>query len=156
MLLTNTLTCAMLLVVSSMCVANDGYVHAMTQHGAVACLSSAVFEESSLESKKDKELVLVSILNRAVASKKHVCSILKEKAQFSFYKAGYNWGEQALHKESLAVVLSVLANSLKGRQSTHNNVQFFHANTIKPSWNFNKLQLVSRQSGHTFYKLKEN
>lgn len=153
--MTKAVLCAILFVVSNMCSANNSYVHAMTQQGALACLSSAVFEESNTESIKDKELVVVSILNRAVASNKHVCSILKEKAQFSFYKAGYNWNKQALHKDSLHVVLSVLANSLNGRQSSYNNVQFFHANTIRPSWNFNKLKMVSRQSGHTFYKLKE-
>lgn len=103
----------------------------------------------------DKELVLISILNRAVANDKHVCSVLKQKAQFSFYKAGYNWNKQALHKDSLAVVLNVLANSLKGRQSAYNNVQYFHANNVKPAWNYSKLQRVSKQSGHTFYKLKE-
>lgn len=155
-LLTNLLLCVMLFFVSNVAHSNNAYVHAMTQNGAIACLTSAVFSEANLESNKDKEMVVVTILNRAVANDKHVCSVLKQKAQFSFYKAGYNWNKQALHKDSLAVVLDVLANSLKGRQSTYNNVQYFHANNVKPSWDWKKLQRVSKQSGHTFYKLKEN
>lgn len=146
----------MLSFVSNVAHSNNAYVHAMTQNGAIACLTSAVFSEANLESNKDKELVLVSILNRAVANNMHVCSVLKQKAQFSFYKAGYNWNKQALHKESLHIVLSVLTRSLQGRQSTYNNVQYFHANNVKPSWDWEKLQKVSKQSGHTFYKLKEN
>lgn len=144
----------MLFFVSNVARSNNAYVHAMTQNGAIACLTSAVFSEANLESDMDKQLVLVSILNRAVANNTHVCSVLKQKAQFSFYKAGYNWNKQALHKDSLVVVLGVLANSLKGRQSTYSNVQYFHANNVKPTWDWKKLQKVSKQSGHTFYKLR--
>lgn len=153
-LLTNLLLCVMLFFVSNVAHSNNAYVHAMTQNGAIACLTSAVFSEANLERNKDKEYVVVTILNRAVASDKHVCSVLKQKAQFSFYKAGYNWNKQALHKDSLAIVLNVLANSLNGRQSTYNNVQYFHANNVKPSWNWKKLQKISKQSEHTFYKLR--
>ena len=153
--LTNLLLCAMLFFVSNVAHSNNAYVHAMTQNGAIACLTSAVFSEANLESNKDKEYVVVTILNRAVANNMHICSVLKQKAQFSFYKVGYNWNKQALHKESLHIVLSVLSRSLQGRQSTYNNVQYFHANNVKPAWNWKKLQKVSKQSGHTFYKLKE-
>ena len=135
--------------------ANNAYVHKMTQNGALSCLTNTVFYESNLESKKDKELVAVVVLNRAVTNNKHVCDVVKRKAQFSFYKTGMNWNERATHEESLKIVLDILRRSMQNRQNTYNNVMFFHANTIKPSWNYKELVVVSKQSGHTFYRMKE-
>lgn len=136
---------------------NNTYVYKLTQHGAVACLASAVFYEANLESMLGKQLVAISILNRAVKRNKTICNVLKEPYQFSFYKAGFDWSRQALHKESLQIVLDILRKSMLGLQPTYSGITYFHAAGVSPSWASSKqFKLFKREGNHMFYIQKES
>jgi len=119
-------------------------------------MSSAVFYEANLESKLGRELVAISILNRAVKQNKRVCSILKERSQFSFYKAGFNWNTRATHEDSVKIVLDILRRSMLGLQSSYGGITHFHAVGVSPSWASSKQFKLYKQVGqHRFYIQKE-
>ena len=143
----------LLVFLASNAQANSQYVQLMTERGSIACLSSAVFSEANLESKKDKEKVVVVVLNRAVAANKHVCEILRQKAQFSFYKAGYSFTKNAMDEENIQIVLDILGRAMHNRQSNYGNIMFFHARSVNPSWARNMKKMYV-ESGHVFYKEK--
>lgn len=136
---------------------NNTYVYKLTQHGAVACLASAVFYEANLESMLGKQLVAISILNRAVKRNKTICVVLSEPHQFSFYKVGFDWSRQALHKESLQIVLDILRRSMLGLQPTYSGITYFHAVGVSPSWaSSRQFKLFKREGNHMFYIQKES
>lgn len=144
----------LLVFLASNAQANNQYVQLMTERGSIACLSSAVFSEANLESKKDKEKVVVVVLNRAIAANKHVCDILRQKAQFSFYKAGYSFTKNAMDGENIQVVLDILGRAMHNRQSNYGNIMFFHARSVQPAW-ANNMKKMYVESGHVFYKQME-
>lgn len=149
-----TLALLLLLFFASNVHANNAYVHAMAQRGSIVCLSSALFSEGQLESKQDREKIAVVILNRAIAKNKHVCDILREKAQFSFYKAGYSFTKNAMYEENIQIVLDILGRAMHNRQSNYGNITFFHARNVRPAW-ASKMKRMYVESGHVFYKEME-
>lgn len=67
------------------------------------------------------------VLNRAKKSGKDVCSVVKARKQFSFYKGG------RLAKYSSNDITDKLAKKLLAQETTTSYTHFYHVN-VKPAW----------------------
>lgn len=134
---------------------NEEVVYKLTQKGAMACLSHAVFKEANTEPELGKRMVIASILNRAIKDDKSICSVIKEKNQFSFYKRGYNF-DKLTKTLTEKIVLDTLSLAMKGKLSSYEGITHFHTVTSSPGWSKSKgFVEVKRLGRHVFYRKKE-
>ena len=75
-------------------------LYRMTQHGSVACLARALYQEANTQGARGREAVIAVIVNRAIKQQKHVCEIMRQPSQFSWVKNGTNVSKLTDSKES--------------------------------------------------------
>lgn len=114
----------------------------------VRCLETAIHYEAKGESVAGKIAVGNVVLNRVASGKypKSVCEVVKQKKQFSWYKGN----DEKFNSNTSA---STKFAALKAMQSKRNDVLFFHAKYVMPSWskNLNKQFTIGN---HIFYALR--
>ena len=111
-------------------------LYRMTQKGSVQCLASAVQYEANTESTKGKKAVAAVIVNRSIEQGKHVCDIIRQPRQFSWYrkgKIGVN-----VHKDNVEAVKNLIALAANNRYNHLNHLShytyFYNHKQVKPVW----------------------
>ena len=127
-------------------------LYRMTQKGSVQCLASAVQYEANTESTKGKKAVAAVIVNRSIEQGKHVCDIIRQPKQFSWYrkgKIGVN-----VHKDNVEVVKKLIAVAVNNRYNHLNHLShytyFYNHKQVKPVWA--KKMKCELLGNHTFCK----
>lgn len=130
---------------------NKDYVFYLTEKGALSCLAHTMYEEANVESVYGRELVGISLLNRAVFYKKSICSLIKEKHQFSFYHKGFLFNKLTeTLREKEAIVF--LYKALRGELNAHNGITHFHNMNVSPSFSNSKdFKFIVKEKNHKFY-----
>ena len=113
----------------------------------VRCLEAAIHHEARGESYAGKLAVGNVILNRAASKRfpRSVCGVVKQRKQFSWYK-----GNDATLNAKVSQDTKVAAQ--KAMRSVRDNVLFFHATYVAPSWS-NRLSKQYTIGKHIFYAL---
>ena len=112
------------------------------------CVAVAVYMEAGGESLRGQRAVAEVIWNRAKLRHKHVCEIVTQPHQFSFYHPGFSLKaskEQLTRLKKLVTMQPVLGTAV-----TH-----FHAFYVKPKW-AKKLKRVAVIGAHIFYQGKRH
>ena len=127
-------------------------LYRMTQKGSVQCLASAIQYEANTERLKGKKAVAAVIVNRSIEQGKHVCDIIRQHKQFSWYrkgKIGVN-----VHQDNVEVVKKLIAVAVNNRYNRANHLSqytyFYNHRQVKPVWAKNmKCEVIGN---HTFCK----
>ena len=127
-------------------------LYRMTQKGSVQCLASAIQYEANTESIKGKKAVAAVIVNRSIEQGKHVCDIIRQPRQFSWYrrgKIGVN-----VHKDNVEAVKNLIALAANNRYNHLNHLShytyFYNHKQVKPVWSKNmECEVIGN---HTFCK----
>ena len=118
------------------------------------CLATAVYFESMGEPLEGQLAVAEVVQNRAASGRypSSLCGVVKQKAQFSFVKAGgvfpsIDTGSSAWKKaQAIARIASAkLASNLTS------DVLWYHADYVAPTWK-NHLSKVEKIGAHIFYR----
>lgn len=127
-------------------------LYRMTQKGSVQCLASAIQYEANTESIKGKKAVAAVIVNRSIEQDKHVCDIIRQPKQFSWYrkgKIGVN-----VHQDNVEVVKKLIAVAVNNRYNHVNHLSqytyFYNHRQVKPVWA--KKMKCEVIGNHTFCK----
>jgi spore germination cell wall hydrolase CwlJ-like protein len=117
------------------------------------CLATAVYFEARGESVEGQLAVAKVVMNRAASGKypSDWCSVVKQPYQFSFVRHGeFPAADTSCEawKKAEAVAELAVANVVP---SLSNDVLWYHANYVAPSWR-NNLQQVQRIGAHIFYR----
>lgn len=114
--------------------ANDKLFY-LTQKGAMACLSRVMYEEANTQPYVGRKAVVEVVINRATASKKHVCDIIRERSQFSWVNKNTNVYRLTDSKKSERDVLTITKEVVSGKQVLSNNTMFFYSKSLaSPAW----------------------
>ena len=117
------------------------------------CLATAVYFESMGESLEGQLAVAQVVINRARSGKypTTLCAVVKQKAQFSFVRAGQfpriDAGCQAWRK---AQAIARIA-SAEMAKVIPTDVLWYHADYVAPSWG-RRLARVEKIGAHIFYR----
>jgi len=117
------------------------------------CLATAVYFEARGESVEGQLAVAHVVMNRAASGRypSDWCSVVKQKAQFSFVRHGefpYADVNSSAWKKAEAIAELAVANIVP---SVSSDVLWYHANYVAPSWRRN-LQEVQQIGAHIFYR----
>lgn len=105
------------------------------------CLYNAIFYEANLESMAGKKAVWQVVVNRAEKKGVSVCSVVRERGQFSW------WGK----KPYKALDASYYHRVVNTRSPVGLGVVYFHNIKVKPKW-ARKMLYVATIGRHRFYK----
>ena len=117
------------------------------------CLATAVYFESMGESLEGQLAVAQVVINRARSGKypTTLCAVVKQKAQFSFVRAGQfprvDAGCEAWRK---AQAIARIA-SAEMAKVIPTDVLWYHADYVAPSWG-RRLARVEKIGAHIFYR----
>ncbi|WP_310468983.1 cell wall hydrolase [Sphingomonas sp.] len=117
------------------------------------CLATAVYFESMGEPLEGQLAVARVVLNRAASGRYPAtwCGVVKQKAQFSFVRAGrfprVDAGCQAWRKAQ-AIARIAMANAAASLPA---DVLWYHADYVAPSWG-RRLTKVEKIGAHIFYR----
>ncbi len=117
------------------------------------CLATAVYFESMGEPLEGQLAVARVVLNRAASGRYPTswCGVVKQKAQFSFVRAGrfprIDAGCQAWRKAQ-AIARIAMANAAA---TLPKDVLWYHADYVAPSWG-RRLTKVEKIGAHIFYR----
>jgi spore germination cell wall hydrolase CwlJ-like protein len=116
------------------------------------CLATAVYFESRGEPVEGQLAVADVVMNRAASGRypSDWCSVVKQKAQFSFVRHGqfpaitdaYSW------QTAQAVARTAILNMAREVPA---DVLWYHANYVAPTWR-NNLEYVEQIGAHLFYR----
>ena len=116
------------------------------------CLATAVYFESRGEPVEGQLAVADVVMNRAASGRYPTdwCSVVKQKAQFSFVRHGqfpaitdaYSW------QTAQAVARTAILNMAR---EVPTDVLWYHANYVAPTWR-NNLEMVEQIGAHIFYR----
>jgi len=123
---------------------------------AAICLAMNVYFESRGESYDGQMAVAEVTMNRVASSKypNDVCSVVKQRKQFSWYKPGKD--EYKIKDEKAWEQAMEIANLALDGLVPKTGAMFFHAHWVNPRWAHSpKLEKVQTIGVHTFYKYKE-
>lgn len=123
---------------------------------AAICLAMNVYFESRGESYDGQMAVAEVTMNRVASSKypNDVCSVVKQRKQFSWYKPGKD--EYKIKDEKAWEQAMEIANLALDGLVPKTDAMFFHAYWVNPSWaHSSKLEKVQTIGVHTFYKYKD-
>jgi spore germination cell wall hydrolase CwlJ-like protein len=117
------------------------------------CLATAVYFESMGESLEGQLAVAQVVINRAKSGQypTSLCGVVKQKAQFSFVRAGQfprvDAGGEAWRKaQAIArIATAKMAEVIPG------DVLWYHADYVAPSWG-RRLARVDKIGAHIFYR----
>lgn len=129
-----------------------GFSAASELDQAGLCLAKAVYFEARGESLEGQLAVAKVVLNRAASGvyPSDVCAVVTQKSQFSFIRRGQfprpNESSESWRK---AVAIAHIARNGLAR-SVPENVLWYHANYVSPSWG-RRLTQVTRIGTHIFY-----
>ena len=118
------------------------------------CLATAVYFESRGEPVEGQLAVADVVMNRAASGRYPTdwCSVVKQKAQFSFVRHGQfptvNTASAAWSKAQ-GVTRLAMSNVIP---SLSNDVLWYHANYVAPSWG-RRLTRVQQIGAHIFYRI---
>lgn len=132
-------------------VAAQGAGPALDEQGE--CLATAVYFESMGELLEGQLAVAQVVINRANSGRypTNWCAVVKQKAQFSFVRAGrfprIDAGCQAWRK---AQAIARIA-AAKMAQVLPDDVLWYHADYVAPSWG-RRLARVDKIGAHIFYR----
>lgn len=117
------------------------------------CLATAVYFESMGEPVEGQLAVANVVINRARSGQYPTswCGVVKQKAQFSFVRAGHfpriNTGCEAWAKaQAIARIAALNLTS-----ALPSDVLWYHADYVAPRWR-NNLQRVEKIGAHIFYR----
>ena len=117
------------------------------------CLATAVYFESMGEPLEGQLAVAEVVMNRARSGRYPAswCGVIKQKAQFSFVRAGrfprIDAGCEAWRR---AQAITRIA-ALRLTSTLPSDVLWYHADYVAPSWRRN-LQRVEKIGAHVFYR----
>jgi len=128
----------------------------------VQCLTEALWYEARGETKEGLKAVASVILNRSNSKqfKGSICDVVHQRKQFS-YRNSYAVGKPVKisfkqHQEQTYTYISTLAkNAVIGRFKPilAPSTVLYHAEYVKPKWNFKLLSKEAKIGKHIFYKL---
>lgn len=128
----------------------------------VQCLTEALWYEARGETKEGLKAVASVILNRSKSKqfKGSICDVVHQRKQFS-YRNSYAAGKPIKisfkqHQEQTYTYISTLAkNAVVGlfKPTLEPSTVMYHADYVKPKWNFKLLSKEVKIGKHTFYKL---
>jgi N-acetylmuramoyl-L-alanine amidase len=117
------------------------------------CLATAVYFEARGESLEGQLAVAHVVMNRAGSGRypPDWCSVVKQRAQFSFVRHGaFPWINAASAAWSKAQAIARLA-AANVVPSVDPDVLWYHATYVAPSWG-HRLSLVQKIGLHLFYR----
>jgi len=115
------------------------------------CLSYAIYHEARSESFKGQLMVGFVIRNRVNASPwaDSFCDVIREPWQFSFYD---QIGFARMHEEDAAAKASEIAWMVASSRSPFSEcVLYYHADHVKPNWDYEKIEVYDIVGSHIFY-----
>ena len=118
------------------------------------CLARNIYYESYGQPHKGMKAVAYVTLNRVLDPKypKTVCAVVKQRNQFEWFNKGkWHIKNKAAYKDALIIAYTVVQN-FDPKLDPTNGATMFHANFVKPKWNYRKLQKTIKIGGHVFYK----
>ena len=99
----------------------------------------------------NKKAVVEVVINRAIASNKHVCDIIRERSQFSWVNKNTNVYRLTDSKKSERDVLTITKEIVSGKQVLNDNTKFFYSKSLaSPTW-ATKMDCIDI-GDHTFCK----
>jgi len=132
--------------------------HAVAAHatpqsveGDLACMAGAIYFESKGEPLAGQLAVGQVIINRTRSGRfpKSICSVVTQRGQFSFVRAGrvpqINASVPA-YRKAVAVAQVALDQSWAAPVS---DALYFHASRVSPNWNRTRVAAIGR---HVFYR----
>jgi N-acetylmuramoyl-L-alanine amidase len=131
----------------------DQYSAGATLDEQQNCLATAVYFESMGEPLEGQLAVARVVINRAASGRYPTswCGVVKQKAQFSFVRAGrfphVDAGCEAWRKAQ-AIARIAVANA---SEILPTDVLWYHADYVAPKWR-NNLQRVEKIGAHIFYR----
>ena len=132
-------------------VAANGTGPALDEQGQ--CLATAVYFESMGESIEGQLAVAQVVINRANSGRypTNWCAVVKQKAQFSFVRAGrFPRIDAACQAWRRAQAIARIAAG-KMAQVIPTDVLWYHADYVAPSWG-RRLARVEKIGAHIFYR----
>jgi len=116
------------------------------------CLATAVYFESRGEPVEGQLAVADVVINRAASGRypSDWCSVVKQKAQFSFVRNGQFPGiyDVAAWHTAVGVARTAILNLAR---EVPNDVMWYHADYVAPNWRHG-LQEVEQIGAHIFYR----
>lgn len=122
----------------------------------LVCLAEAVFSESRGEDYAGQLYVAGVVKNRVGDSRwpNTYCDVVAQKGQFTYKRAGL---AEKIKSENISWERALqVAQSVVNSDFEFDNVLYFHANSIKPEWDFDKIELVKTIGRHVFYADKNS
>lgn len=117
------------------------------------CLAATLYYEARGETKRGQQLIAAVVLNRAKASGKSVCSVVKQRKQFSWMNGKTHIPTSKKHEPLLPIAKKYMNKFHKG-QWKEIHITHFHSKGVFPTW-AEKLTLVYVEGNHLFYSSKE-
>lgn len=119
------------------------------------CLAQAIYHEARSESLKGQLMVGFVIRNR-VESESHpdgFCAVIQEPWQFSFYdKIGFVRMEESDAAERSEQIAWMVVSS---ESPFPECMLYYHADHVRPDWDFEKIESYGTVGSHVFYTEKE-
>lgn len=138
----------------------NGYKNLSTLEKDLLCLSNNIYMETGVSDIESKLAVAIVTMNR-VKSKKFgdsVCEVVYQNKQFSWTidtpqnRKNFLKRNPRQYKDSEEVAKKVLLTGFDMQEL--DGVYFYHADYVKPKWDFDKLQYVCKIGKHLFYRTK--
>lgn len=113
----------------------------------VMCLALIAFHEARGDGKQCQQMVTEVAINRSIDQNKSVCSVMKQKGQFSFV------GRKSLktptkEKESWELSMKIAHSQLKQKTNYTNGSRYFNAKRMGARFGKKK---KSECGGHVFF-----
>lgn len=115
------------------------------------CLSYAIYHEARSESLKGQLMVGFVVRNRVEhdAFSDGFCAVIKEPWQFSFYDqigfARMDEDDAAIKAEEVAWMVA------SSRSPFPECMLYYHADHVKPNWDYEKIEVYDIVGSHIFY-----
>lgn len=123
--------------------------HAMSR-AEIDCIAYAVYHEARDQSVKGWSWVADVIYNRGNSKgyPRNLCSVIKQKAQFSFWR-----GKRVKIRDSATFYKIRKVVSSKRWRGQSRGAMWYHAKYVKPKWR-KRLTRIAAVGDHIFYKRK--
>jgi spore germination cell wall hydrolase CwlJ-like protein len=110
-----------------------------------------MYEEANTQPYVGRKAVVEVVINRAIASNKHVCDIIRERSQFSWVNKNTNVYRLTDSKKSERDVITITKEIVSGKQVLSDNTKFFYSKSLaSPAW-ATKMDCIDI-GDHTFCK----
>lgn len=117
------------------------------------CLAGAIYHEARGESLEGQTAVALVVKNRVLSEEwpNDICRVLEQPHQFSYMSGDTTMYDKDVREDAYSVAQEVLESPARVGKG---GAVFFHSTSVRPPWDYSKLQEGDTIGNHKFWSLR--